>query len=418
VLKATRVGDSACVRKAFALSAPLTLTVYALGEGLPGQDLVDAAWIVDTRDRRRVWEMREDCEWAGGASKNHRSMTDLDLSAGEYVLYYSSDDTHSPQDWNSEPPYDPLNWGVTLSVREERDRKNFRAVSYQEEENVIVKLTRVRDNDHPSAGFSLKKEAQVRVYALGERSNSMKQMADYASILDARTRARVWNMDVDRTHHAGGAPKNRLIDEVITLPRGNYLVIYTTDDSHAYGAWNTDPPCDREHYGVTVMGVGPGFNPAMVGKYVEERDRALIARVARPGDDEDRSESFKLEKTTRVRIYAIGEGASRTMYDYAWIEESKTGNIVWEMTYAMTFHAGGDRKNRMVSTSILLERGEYRLRWRSDDSHSFGDWNSDPPQDQQYWGVTLYRDEGGPAPLPDVPEPAEPPEPPVPGQER
>jgi len=415
VMKATRVGDSACVRRAFVLAEPMNLTVYAIGEGIPGQELVDGAWIVDARDRRRVWSMREDCEWAGGATKNHRSVSEIDLPGGEYVLYYSSDDTHSPMDWNSEPPTDPLNWGVTIAVRDERDRKNFKAVPYQEEENVIVKLTKVRDDEHRTTGFALKKDAQVRIYALGERSNSMKQMADFGSILDARTRARVWTMDVDRTQHAGGAAKNRSIDEVITLPRGNYLVVYTTDDSHAYGSWNSDPPCDRENYGITVMGSGPTFNPAVVGKYVEEQDRALIAQISRPGNDEDRSEPFRLDRTTRVRIYAIGEGASRTMYDYAWIEEVRTGNIVWEMTYAMTFHAGGDRKNRMVSTSILLERGEYRLRWRSDDSHSYGDWNSDPPQDQQYWGVTLSRDDGA---GPSVADPPMAPLPPEPGDRR
>ncbi len=68
----------------------------------------------------------------------------------------------------------------------------------------------------------------------------------------------------------------------------------------------------------------------------------------------------------------------------------------------------------MVNTTILLDRGSYRLRFKSDDSHSFGDWNADPPDDQQYWGITLYRDDGPPhpgaAPAPIPAEPLEPPD--------
>ena len=145
------------------------------------------------------------------------------------------------------------------------------------------------------------------------------------------------------------------------------------------------------------MGAGEKWNPSTVQAYVEERDRNIIAQIVRPGDDANLSKQFSLEKTTRVRIYAIGEGQGREMYDYGWIEDGRTGTVVWEMTYGMTFHAGGGRKNRMVNTTITLERGEYRLRFKSDDSHSYGDWNVDPPEDPQYWGITIFRDDGTPS---------------------
>ncbi len=422
VLAVTGIGDGVCKRIGFDLAAPTTLSLYALGEGLKGQDPVDLGWIVDASDRRRVWEMCKDCDWAGGSSKNRRSSTTLELPRGAYVLYYSSDDSHSPDDWNDEPPYDPLNWGVTISIADAGERSNFKLVPYTEDANVIVSLIKVGNDEYRTAGFALKRDAEVRVYAIGERSNSLKQMADQGSILDARTREKVWTMDVDRTSYAGGATKNRYIDEVIPLRRGKYLVTYTSDDSHAYGAWNSDPPCDKERYGITVMGSGPDFDPSIVEKFVDEGDETIIARIARPGDDKDLSKKFKIDRTTRVRIYAIGEGQNRTMYDYGWIEDVKSGNVLWEMTYAMTFHAGGARKNRVVNTTIVLDRGEYRLRWRSDDSHSFGDWNMDPPEDQQFWGITLYYDDIA-LPLPPMPsqnpnteELAKPPKPPNPGK--
>jgi hypothetical protein len=38
-----------------------------------------------------------------------------------------------------------------------------------------------------------------------------------------------------------------------------------------------------------------------------------------------------------------------------------------------------------------LPAGEYILRFESDDSHSYGDWNADPPDDPEAWGVTVSR---------------------------
>jgi len=207
-------------------------------------------------------------------------------------------------------------------------------------------------------------------------------------------------MDVDRTRHAGGASKNRFIDEVVLLPKGSYVVTYVTDDSHAYDDWNDDPPFDAEHYGITIAGADDTFSSAQVTKYVEEKDKNVIAQIIRVGDDADRSERFALDRTTRIRVYAIGEGQNREMFDYGWIEDARTGTVVWEMTYGMTFHAGGGRKNRMVNTNVVLEKGEYLLRYRTDDSHAWGEFNVDPPDDRDYWGIALYRDSAPEAPLP------------------
>ena len=409
VLQEIGVGDNAYIRRGFTLSAPTTLTLYVLGERSRSGEMVDFAWITDTRENSRVWDMHDDVRSAGGAWKNEKALSTITLEEGNYLLTYVSDGSHSAADWNEEPPDDPLNYGFTVTVQNEAQRRNFKTTEIEDFNNIILQITGVGDNEYRSEGFTLKQEARIRVYCIGERANGRSQMADYGTILDAKTRARVWTMDVERTSSAGGASKNRLVDETISLPRGSYIVTYQTDDSHAYDDWNDDPPYDKEHYGITITGAGEKFSPGVVGKYVEGRDKNIIAQIVRPGDSEDRSERFSFGKTTHVRVYAIGEGQNREMYDYGWIEDAKTGNVVWEMTYAMTFHAGGGRKNRTVNTTILLDRGDYRLRWRSDDSHSFGDWNVEPPDDPQYWGITLYRDEGMPPEPPIAPLPSPPP---------
>ena len=393
-VQAIGLGDNVVLRKAFSVSKPTPVVINAIGEGMSDKAMHDHGWIIDMKSRERIWSMEgRGITPAGGAPKNLRARRSMTLDEGSYVLYFVTDGSHSADDWNSEPPYDPLRWGITVCAENPADRGNITEIPYEETRNVIVKLVRIGNDEMRSEGFVLKEDAAVRVYAFGERSNSRRVMADYGQILDARTREKVWSMDVDRAMHAGGAEKNRYVDEIIRLPKGSYVVTYTTDDSHAYGDWNDDPPFDPDNYGITVMGAATGFSPAIVGKYVETRDKGILAQLVRIRDDADASERFTLDRTTRVRIYAIGEGQNREMFDYGWIESAKTGAIVWEMTYSMTLHAGGGRKNRSVNTTVLLEKGEYVLRYRSDDSHSFGGWNVDPPEDAMYWGITVYRDD-------------------------
>jgi len=107
------------------------------------------------------------------------------------------------------------------------------------------------------------------------------------------------------------------------------------------------------------------------------------------GDNEDEGERFTLESNGKVRVYAIGEGQDGEMHDFAWIEKAGSGRVVWEMTYRMTDHAGGARKNRVFNDAISLDAGEYVVKYVSDGSHSFQRWNASPPSDVMNWGVTV-----------------------------
>src|SRR5262249_36883878 len=97
------------------------------------------------------------------------------------------------------------------------------------------------------------------------------------------------------------------------------------------------------------------------------------------------------DRETTLRIYALGEGTSSRMVDYGWIENAKTGKTVWEMTYRITEHAGGAPKNRRVDTTITLPAGDYIVKYDSDDSHAFAEWNAAPPDDREAWGITVSR---------------------------
>jgi hypothetical protein len=117
--------------------------------------------------------------------------------------------------------------------------------------------------------------------------------------------------------------------------------------------------------------------------------KTSLAEITHVGDDADRTVEFSLPRPQQVRILAMGEGQDGQMFDYGWIESADTGKAVWEMKAPDTTHAGGAGKNRKADAIITLPAGKYKLRYKSDDSHSFDNWNGLPPE-INFWGIALY----------------------------
>lgn len=246
-----KAGDNAQSDQAFRLSKPVSVHVYAIGEGRRNRELNDSGWILDARTRKRVWEMRSDrAQYAGGARKNLRQVETIQLPAGDYIASFVSDDSHSPADWNAAPPCDPALHGLTLSIASDADFPRAALIDMPKPGNVLAELVRVRDDEKRTVSFVVRGDEPLRVYAIGEGTD--RRLEDYGWIEDTKTGKKVWSMEYANTRHAGGATKNRMVDEAITLPKGSYTLHFKTDDSHAYGDWNSDRPRDPEHYGVTI----------------------------------------------------------------------------------------------------------------------------------------------------------------------
>ncbi len=392
IISIRNITDSFHSENGFHLSKPTQVRIYAIGEGDAHERMYDYGWILEAESRKRVWDMsKTNTENAGGAKKNRKADEVITLPAGDYIVAYVTDDSHSPSDWNSAPPSDPLMYGITLCAVNDAQKNFFTPKVIKEQRTVLASLVRVRDDQTVNAGFLLKTDQNIRIYAIGERGGDENGMADYGWIVNATTGQRVWTMEEDKTLHAGGASKNRMIDEVVFFPKGSYIVYFTTDDSHAYGEWNDDPPTDAEHYGITVYGEGTPYNPTHGA--LTAPGATVLASIVQVGDDEYRTARFSLTKPTRVHILALGEGTGHSLDDYGWIEDTREGKVVWEMTYSMTTHAGGAQKNRRIETSLLLDKGEYKVCYKTDDSHAYGDWNAAPPDDPASWGITITRDE-------------------------
>jgi hypothetical protein len=380
----------------FSLAGPIEAEVMAIGEYSSFNDVfVDHGWLINADTREQVWSMnRRNTRYAGGSRKNRAARQELTLPAGNYILYYVTDDSHAFEDWNAPPPYNPPAYGITVTAIDQADLRLVSSYRDTYSESALISIVELGDDELIQEPFRVNRDCSVRVYAIGEYSDFDNAFVDYGWIIRTDDDRVIWEMDKRNTRHAGGAAKNRLFDDVVHLPAGAYTLGYKTDDSHSYFDWNASPPYDQKNYGVTIFGVGENFDPADIEKLRETPSEAnVLAKLTCVGDDADLDQVFVLDQPTRVRVYALGEGVDRKMYDYGWIEDANSGQIIWEMTYRKTRSAGGADKNRMVDDEILLDAGRYRVVYISDDSHSFADWNQPRPRNPFKWGITVTRAE-------------------------
>jgi len=110
IVSLSEIGDAEYREFEFQVTDKIEATVYAIGEGFDGE-MYDYSWILNADTREKIWEMREwHTDYAGGAVKNRMVKKDISLDKGQYTLVCVSDGSHSAENWNSNPPYDPNFW--------------------------------------------------------------------------------------------------------------------------------------------------------------------------------------------------------------------------------------------------------------------------------------------------------------------
>jgi hypothetical protein len=167
-------------------------------------------------------------------------------------------------------------------------------------------------------------------------------------------------------------------------------VYYKSDGSHSAGKWNASPPAESRYWGISIFPASGRLDEGAVGPF-EPVTSGAIAQLVRIRSDKRKHTLFTLDGPTTVRIYAIGEAVGDEMYDYGWIENAASGDTVWEMTYRTTSPAGGASKNRLFDGTVQLAAGRYVLHYRTDGSHAYRNWNADPPDDPEGWGIAVLR---------------------------
>lgn len=371
--------------------------------GSVGAGSTGGAWIENIESGKHVWDM-ETAETvpAGGSRLNRLCQQNIQLPRGLYRATYQSGVDHGFGNWGANPPFDPLSWGLTVSAATDRDMETVSRFDPFELLPKIVSLTGIGDDALVSYTFRIAESTRVLVHALGEGHPKGSDLFDYAWIVDERRRKEIWKMSIDETSHAGGSYKNRRSEVVLELEPGSYTVYYKSDGSHSFEHWNADQPMRPQHWGVTVFSLDPNFMPTFdleppapvmaplpSGGY-SESGKPLVSLTGL-GDYARVSKVFTLDHASRLHIFALGEMTLDGRYDYGWISDRRTGDVVWQMTRENSERAGGTSKNRKVDTVISLPPGEYEVHYKTDDSHSYPRFKyGGAPDNPDAWGIAIW----------------------------
>jgi len=385
-----QTGDDATREGFFRVEETARVRIYALGEGMRRAEMVDYAWLANASTGERIWFMQpREAREGGGHPKNLAIDETLRLAPGLYQLVYVTDDSHAFGTWNMPPPDDPYFWGVTLWPASVGDRRRIHVARERDVPSPLVALTGLGNDQVAVRAFRVSEPVTVSLVGLGELGYGA--MADYGWLSDEHGKV-IWSMLSAENTHAGGAYKNRMSRVVLRLPPGRYQLHYRTDDSHAPGRWNQDPPHAPEAYGISLFPAGERDAERII--ILEETAPArttLLAEIVRVGDGDYREQSFVVRRALEVTVEAIGEGTREDgMMDYAWIEDERSGRIIWEMRYERTEHAGGAARNRLVHTDLALPSGRYKVFFETDARHAYGAWVEPAPDHPERYGVRIH----------------------------
>src|SRR6266567_3745734 len=368
-----------------------------------------AAWILDARTRAVVWDLRA-VDTRRESNGLRRFSGTVRLPAGTYEAHYASYPASSVS-WNGDinislkeiiqlgrrvkygGPYVETELYKQFGLNIEgagriATQDDIHAAHAAFTESAIVSLVPDR-NSSIRKGFEITRPTSVEIYAIGElrRDGDF----DFGWIMNADTRKRVWSMTYASTDPAGGAAKNRMAHETLQLKPGHYVAYFVSDDSHGPEEWNGVPATDPEFWGLTLRVADPAARAAVKPfEYDPVPQGQTIVSMTGIHDDEMRAAGFALRRPMDVHIYAIGEGFSDRVADYAWIVDEEQHKRVWAMNYQNTEHAGGAAKNRVFDGTIHLAPGNYLVYYKSDGSHSYNDWNGAAPAEPRYWGVSVF----------------------------
>ena len=414
----------------FRLSSPATIAVDAIGrhaEGAgrrwiweslsveisepedPEASMVVTAWILDAATRAPVWRMSAaDVRPVPDSLSLRQAGASLSLPAGDYEVYLASilpahsgpagDDpvsgllarlgTVGDPDRNE----DMARCRVAVRLPAGSPPVLTRFDPSGELPGALLSMTRTGDGVLRSAGFTLRQPGRLRIRALVEHAPSWPIAADTAWIVDARTRARVWDASSIEGVPAGGHAKNRLVDTEIALPAGAYIVTYATDASHSWPEFNAAPPHDPQAWGI-ALAPAAGFDSAAFTEQPGLLDRGTpLFEATRLGNDVHRQARFTLRRDGALLLRAVGEAVvdpDGEAADGASISAGD-GTRIWRLQRDNTERAGGSSKNRLFDGVVELKRGTYTLKIWTDDTHAFDAWNAPRPWAPETWGVTLW----------------------------
>ena len=120
------------------------------------------------------------------------------------------------------------------------------------------------------------------------------------------------------------------------------------------------------------------------------QSKQYISSILKVGDYQDLSQEFEIEKEKSILVVSVGEGLNG-MWDYGFLTGNANDTLfIHKNSTDIYSYLSGNGKNRIYAKVLKLKQGKYQLRYISDDSHSYGKWNTVPPIDSTWWGIQAF----------------------------
>ena len=391
----------------FEVDRPARVVVTANGSfEETGDALAATAWLTDAAGRV-VWRL----DPARPARGTLASVADtLALPAGAYDAYFASFGTGAPA---PPPPSGALarlqrSLSQGRAWRGDAGRWSLRVEALPDDRDAVAELggedadRAARDAVWASGPVrnDRRVEELVRVAAPARVTLRAVLEATPAAVLDSAVVLRlggaapdtVWAFGYAGSAPAGGVARNRRADATLDLAPGLYRVAVRTGPRHGFDGWALNPPDAPWMWGLALTSAAPEGAVSVLAPS-DKLALPVIASFACVGEDQALTDTFTLDAPTSALVVSAGEVIGGTTYDGGQLDRVlPSGGVerVWELSRDTSVPAGGDDKNRMGLEMVTLEPGTYRLRYTSDGSHHCDDFNSDPPDDPTFWGITLF----------------------------
>lgn len=135
-------------------------------------------------------------------------------------------------------------------------------------------IDKVKDSEDRSQPIEINEEGTYYIMSVGEGDPG--SMADYGWIENAQNDT-IWKFnDFKESYYAGGAAKNRIVMAPITLQSGSYTLRFRADESHAYDAWNEDPPDQTSLYGLSLIKPLNEKQSALFEQRIAENKKGIV----------------------------------------------------------------------------------------------------------------------------------------------
>jgi len=116
----------------------------------------------------------------------------------------------------------------------------------------LAAIKEVTDSQNLSTSFELAKPTKTLIYYTGEITYD--QSWDFGWIENSKGKT-VWTVQQKPTFLAGGHSKNRILLDIVDIPAGNYNLKYTSDRTHAFGAWSSKRPDHPQDWGIQLFSI-------------------------------------------------------------------------------------------------------------------------------------------------------------------